>query len=382
MDGQNAAALLAEIQGQRNAYDADGLRHQVAVRMSTATVHALGHALIPEYDPPPVVADDHSYVLGMPVEVDDAMHLGAARVFLRLSQPGVYDLSFVDYLADPVAGGSLSSSGARMLLAKTPAHFRHYQDHPEDKRSTAEMDFGSVAHDLAFGRGKGFVEVKADDWRTKLAKQARADAEAEGQVALLSKDVATVRRMAAALRDHPLAAALFAEGSGEPEQCIVWRSAPVVGTTDGDWVTRAPVWCRAMVDFLRHPTQDDTAAYLVPDYKTCESASTEDVMKAAERYGYHVQGEFYRRAVLSVPDLVRPGQPVRFALVAQEKTPPFLVNVVLPDADAMTVAARRVDEALALYARCRSTGEWPGYGTAANIGELPAWATRELRGEW
>lgn len=294
-----------------------------------------------------------------------------------ITRPGVYDLTFPEYLADPVVGGSLSSSGARMLLKRTPAHFRHYADHPEDKTSTADMDFGSAAHDIVLGRGKGIVEVAAADWRTKAAREARDAAAAEGKVALLSRDVETVHRMAEALRRHPLAAALLDPAAGRSEQTIVWQ---VAAQSPAHGLPFA-VWCRAMLDFLRHPTDPDRP-YELFDYKTTDDAATEAVMKTSARFGYHMQGDFYRRAVLSVPGLVAPGQRVRFSIIAQEKTPPFLVNVVTPDRDAMTIAARRVDEALEVYARCVATGEWPGYGDAANVGELPAWETRELREAW
>lgn len=295
-----------------------------------------------------------------------------------ITRPGVYDLTFPEYLADPVVGGSLSSSGARMLLKRTPAHFRHYADHPEDRETSDAFDLGSTVHDLVFGVGKGYVEVKRDNWRTNAAKEEAAAARAEGKTPLLSKDLAKAREMAAAVRAHPLAAALFDPAMGKAEQTIVWRTAPVTGATPDGWATRDPVWCRALIDFLRLP-HDDGRPYILPDLKTCESAKPDDVMRSADRYGYHVQGEFYSRAVRSVPGLVAPGQAVRFALVSVEKTKPYLVSVVLPDADAMKVAARRVDDALALYARCRAAGEWPGYGDAAVVGELPPWATRELR---
>ena len=40
-----------------------------------------------------------------------------------ITEPGVYDVPFDEYLRDPVPGGSLSTSGARLLLDTCPAIF-------------------------------------------------------------------------------------------------------------------------------------------------------------------------------------------------------------------------------------------------------------------
>ena len=69
--------------------------------------------------------------------------------------PGVYTLPADEYHADPVKGGSLSSSGARKIL-ECPARFRWERDHPPVP--TDAFNFGHAAHKLVLGAGPD-VEV-------------------------------------------------------------------------------------------------------------------------------------------------------------------------------------------------------------------------------
>jgi len=58
-----------------------------------------------------------------------------------IDTPGIYtDITEIDYHADPVKDGSLSSTGCRLIL-RSPAHYKAAQEHPEYKD---EFDFGSA----------------------------------------------------------------------------------------------------------------------------------------------------------------------------------------------------------------------------------------------
>ena len=55
-------------------------------------------------------------------------------------QPGVYEMDEATYHQDPVPGGSLSASGAKLLLPPScPALYAWRRDHP---KVSAEFDFG------------------------------------------------------------------------------------------------------------------------------------------------------------------------------------------------------------------------------------------------
>jgi hypothetical protein len=275
-----------------------------------------------------------------------------------IDRPGVYDLPADVYLADPVAGGSLSSTGARKMLPPScPAKFKYWRDHGQPPK--ADFDFGHAAHLHVLGVGPPLVVVDAADWRTKAAKEQRAAAYEAGHVPLLVADYDTVVAMSVALLDHPVASALFHPRGGKAEQTLIWR--------DG----QTGVWRRALLDWLKHRPEGG-GRIVVPDYKTCKSAATDDLQRAIHAYGYHMQGATYLDGVRAL-DL--DGNPA-FVIVAQEKEPPFLVNVVEPDAVALRIGAQRNREALEIYAECVAADRWPGYSDEVELVSLPAWAER------
>lgn len=274
---------------------------------------------------------------------------------VTIDQPGVYTLPVDDYHRDPVAGGSLSSSGARRLLPPScPAKFRHWVD--EGQPPKREFDLGHAAHKLILGAGPELVVIDADSYKTKAAQQARDRAHAEGRVPLLLAELDMVQAMAAALRAHPVASVLLDPTRGEPEKTLVWQD-----DTTG-------VWCRALLDYLPYRTSD--RRLIIPDYKTCHSAAPDDLPKAMAGYGYHQQLDFY----LAGAQALRLDQEPAMVLIFQEKTVPYLITIAQPTQGAMEIARTRNAKARDIYRQCTETGVWPGYGDEVIPLALPAWA--------
>jgi len=274
-----------------------------------------------------------------------------------ITEPGIYEMTNEQYHTDPVPGGSLSSTGARRLLAPScPALFRHEQLHGQKPRRV--FDFGTAAHGLVLGSGPELVQIKADNYRTAAAQDARDDARARGAVPLLPAEWQQVQDMAAALRAHPFAAGLFQPGAGQPEQSLFWTD-PATG-----------VWRRARLDWMPYATG---RRLIVPDYKTAASAAPVELAKAVRNYGYHQQAAWYLDGVKALG-----GGDAAFVFVAQEKTAPYLVTVF--ELDEVSLQAGRVlnEQAIALYARCTATDEWPGYTDDIATISLPDWALKEL----
>jgi len=271
-----------------------------------------------------------------------------------ITEPGVYDLPAEEYHADPVEGGSLSSSGARKLLAPScPALFRYEQDNRPTP--TADMNLGSAAHKVVLGAGADLVLIEADNYRTKAAKEQRDQAHADGLIPLLPHEHAVVTAMAKALREHPTAAALLGRREGKPEQSLFWQD------------DRTKVWRRALIDFLPTPKP---GRMLLADYKTCPNADRESIAKSVHQFGYHQQAAWYCDGVKALglaADAV-------MLLVFQEKTPPYLVTVVELDVVAMDIGAARNRQAIDLYRQCTESGRWPGYADDVIRIPLPAWA--------
>lgn len=269
-----------------------------------------------------------------------------------ITQPGIYDLDDATYHADPVDGGSLSSTEARQL-AECPARFRWAKDHGEPPHRR-EFDFGHAAHALVLGAGADVAVLEFDDWRTKDARAARDEAHANGATPILVKDFEAVQAMAEAIRSHPLAMRLLDPLHGRPEQSLMW--------IDGD------VWRRARIDWL--PDVPASGRLIVTDYKSAADASTPAFSKAIANYGYHQQAAWYLdgiRALCGVTDAA-------FVFVVQEKQPPYLVNVIELDPFALQAGAQRNAKAIDVYRECRASGVWPGFGDKVEMASLPRWA--------
>lgn len=261
-----------------------------------------------------------------------------------ITDPGRYDdLPEVDYHADVVVGGSLSSTGARTLATKCPAKYLHDRDH--GRADTEAFEFGRAYHAVLLGSGTEIVEVHAKTWRGKDAAAAAAEARAAGAVPLLSADVERIAEMVAVMRADPDAGPLLAR-PGRAEASYFARDE------------KTGVMRRARVDF--EPTDIAPGARRVlVDAKTTRDAHPVAFAKSMGDFGYHQQGPWYEDVVSAAePDDL---PPPTFVLLAQEKTPPFLVLVATPDEEAAAWGRELNRLALDVYARCSATGHWPSY---------------------
>lgn len=282
------------------------------------------------------------------------------RTIEAITRPGLYDgIPEAVYHADPVPGGSLSSSGARKLLAPScPALFKYDQDHKQPHKKT--YDIGTAAHKLVLGEGPKLIVVDAARWDTDKIKAEVAAIRAEGNVPLKRHEYELVKKMADELKRHPIAGALFQPGTGRPEQSMFWKD-PGTG-----------VICRARLDWL--PTQVKGRRLIIGDYKTTKSAAPHEIAKSVADYGYHQQDDFYRRGAR---ELGIGGSDTSFVFVFQQKTAPYLVTVVELDHEARRIGRERNDHALKTYAQCKETGVWPGFSDDITMLSLPAWAERQ-----
>lgn len=274
---------------------------------------------------------------------------------MKITEPGVYDIPVDEYHADPVEGGSLSSSGARKLLPPScPAIFRHEQDNPP--ASTDTFDFGHAAHKLTLGAGQEIEVIEADDWRTKAAREARDLAYAEGRIPLLPPAYEQVVAMADALQQHPVASALLNPEIGKSEQTLIWQDR------------RTGIWRRALVDFL--PNGAPVNGRMLPvDYKTTASAHPDAIQKSIQNYGYHQQADWYLDGIRTLGLAEHP----KFLFIFQEKAAPYLVTVAEVDVIALRIARDLNNDAIDIYRRCVEANHWPGYSDDIELIPLPAY---------
>jgi hypothetical protein len=272
-----------------------------------------------------------------------------------ITDPGHYpELTDDEYHADPVVGGSLSSTGARALLPPgCPARFDY--DRRNGRADRAVFDYGRAAHAVVLGTGAPIAMLPFDDRRSKAYKEAAAGAREQGKTPLLERDAVKVFEMADALLEHPIAGPLLSR-PGAAEQSYVARD-PASG-----------VMCRIRVDFL--PTIEPGGRVILVDYKTTANAYPPAFARSAFSYGYHQQGDFYR-AVLRWLGLA--DDRAEFVIVAQEKEPPYLVSVLTFKPRAMEWAEVLNRKARDVYRHCTADGHWPGYEAGPVELDLPGW---------
>ena len=258
----------------------------------------------------------------------------------------VLDVTADEYHADPCAEPSLSSSIAKILADKSPAHA--YHAHPRLGGGThtpsPAQSLGTVLHRLVLGKGATVAVLDFPDYRTKAAREARDAATAAGHTPILAEEagemVATAKIIGERLAD------LGVQLTGQSEVAVEWREP--VFMTDG-----ATVQCRAMFD---HVFMDSG---LIFDLKKTVSAHPGDLAKTITSYGYDIQHAAYTSAMRALrPELA--GRET-FTFLFCEIEPPFAVTPVRLTGEFRELGERRWQRAVRTWHECTTRGRWPAY---------------------
>ena len=276
---------------------------------------------------------------------------------------GIHEIPVEIYHADPCKEPSISSSGITTLLNLTPAHFA--AQHPKlttfpdlVRTSTKEQDLGTVLHKIILGRGEDYKVITGfDDWRKKEAQQLRDEARGNGYVPILEKTAAE----AAAIAEHAVVALKQRFGSwpiGDSEQTIIWQRATGVNE-------KPQVWCRALADHL------SMRACTIVDIKTTGVGLHDNAIVNKLVDGAAVQAAHYLNGIENIdPDNAGTWQ---FVLFFVETEAPYLCRPITVKGTWRALADQRIDGAVAKFARCLATNEWPGWNADDSL-DMPQWA--------
>lgn len=262
------------------------------------------------------------------------------------------DIEADTYHADTLTPEPALSAGAiKTITQHSPLHAWHQHprlnpDHRAVERDT--FDLGTVAH-LLLLEGSAYASqvqvIEANDWRTKAAQEAKAEAREAGRTPLLARDWQRVTDMAHAVEAQLLALPVTPAPltNGQPEQTVVWQE------DNG-------VWCRARIDWLHN---DLTA---IDDLKTTgRTGNPIDWARTAFwSLGCDIQTAFYLRGIERLT-----GQTPDWRYVVVENTPPYALSIVTVGASALDLGRQKVERAIRVWGECLESGAWPGYGTAA-----------------
>ena len=236
----------------------------------------------------------------------------------------------------------ISSSELKKIMI-TPAHYKHWKENPQE--DTPALLFGRAAHKYILETYDFYTEFAVApncDRRTKEGKEIwnKFVAESEGKDVITQEQFEQIEEMRKVMLATPFVSKLI---NGEHEISYFW--------VDED----TGLECKVRPDSINHKLK------IVVDYKTCDNAETEHFMKQAIRLGYDLQAYMYQQGVKE-----NLGEEYLFVFIAQEKKPPYAVNILEADESFMASGKRIFHEMLNVYKECSETGNWYGYLGANN----------------
>lgn len=214
-----------------------------------------------------------------------------------------------------------------------------------------EMDAGSIAHKMLLGRGREIVEIDADDWRTKAAKEARDAAYAENKTPILARKLPAILKMVETAKAYIARSEIAGVlDTGVAEETIRWKEN---GTP-----------CRGTPDWLNRDMR------IILDYKsTGGSADPDAFLRQVVPMGYDIQATHYLRAV---------GTNFSFIWLVQENEEPFACSLCAMSPAMDDLAYRRWEYAMGCWRHAIKTNEWRGYPSRIAYLEPQAWDVARL----
>lgn len=281
---------------------------------------------------------------------------------LVITEPGLYpDIPEDEYHRDPVQGGSLSVSGAKLLL-QAPAKFDYARRN--GSRHTKSMDLGTRVHALVLGKGFDQLELlEFPDYKTKAAQEEKKRVIAAGRIPTLTHEYAEAQDIADAVLKHPTTGGLFTEGDAEVS--MFWRD-PETG-----------VMLRGRADYLTYFGGQP----VIVDFKTTADASPggDGFGKSAYKFSYWMQDPWYREGWAS--HLGCDWQDIDFVFACAETEPPYLVATYRVKPEHVDLGREQNRIARERFRDCVKAGVWPGYSEEIEDLELPRYGVQRIEKE-
>jgi len=294
-----------------------------------------------------------------------------------ITEAGAYaDIPMEQYhrSANLLPGPSLSSSGAKKIIAQSAFHYWYDSplnpDRPEEG-DKHHFNVGKAAHDML---------LMGDDWRTKYfvtpegfssgatkkfaVEIDERDAAIEAGIPVLryqdAQVVEAVTKAIGANKD-----AINALSNGLPEMTLVWQDK------------ETGVWLRARPDWTPNSIIQKAPVRVVTDLKFLAQTHCRPhgFSKALFDFGYHQSAAFYDDGI----EAIYGQRATNWLFVAVEKDAPHSVSVYeLPPQD---VERGRFQnrQAIRTFADCLAADKWPSYTSEEiQMVGLPVWARKSI----
>ena len=246
-------------------------------------------------------------------------------------------------------------------LRESPEKFKWTQEHPEEP--TPSLIFGSLVHKLLLEPetfDDDFAIIPDVDRRTKAGKEAyNAFLSGFSERYIIShSDYEKALQMANKAKQTPFVSKLL--DNGKHEVAYYWE----------DDLTKE--LCKVRLDCV----SEVGGKKIIVDYKTTANASTESFMRSAINYGYDFQAAMYCEGYEKST-----GKKPLFVFIAQEKEPPYAVNILQADEYFLKRGYDVFRELIGVYHDCKESGNWYGYLGAYDVINnlsLPSYLAKDL----
>lgn len=278
-----------------------------------------------------------------------------------------YDIPHEEYLR-----WNAASASRLKALRQSPAHMRAEILSP--KEPTPEMKLGTKLHQailephIFFERhvvmpdfASGLCDEKGNLYKNPRATNKYRDLVADwqrenpGLEVIDAEDYTLIMNIAISVKKHRAVNAILAETPQESrEVSYIWTDA------------KTGVRCKARADVLSESLD------LLADFKSTTDASPKAFPRTIINFGYHHQADFYLHGAAAL------GKPIEsFVFIPFEKTEPFAVAAYRIRDEALEIAHRENEIALAFYAECQERNEWPSYSPEIEDISVPEWMLRQ-----
>jgi hypothetical protein len=269
-----------------------------------------------------------------------------------MTDTGVFDgIPMPDYISLDAFSAGLAFD----ILNSSPYHAKYERDNPS--APSKESDLGVYAHAMLLEGGIDCLQViDAEDYRTKLARELRDAARAEGKLPILAIKLPEVKLMVKAAHEYLASSELAGIlDSGKPEQTLVWKQ-------DG-------LLCKARPDWLN---QERT---VLMHYKTTAGSAEPGAWQRTQLVGmgYDLAAVLYERGA----ETELPGTAWQSVFLVQEQKPPYACSLTALTPQMAQIANAKLARAMATWAECLKNGRFPAYPTAIQYAEPKAWQLYE-----
>ncbi len=244
----------------------------------------------------------------------------------------------------------LTYSIAKNIIQKSLRHAWHLHPHggKATKAPTPAMELGSFIHNVLLNKGDRIVEIDANDYKTKLAQEVKAETISMGKIPILKKKMKGITDLRDSVFEQlKLVCPDFFNSNHFTELTAYWKAI-----ADHHLINNE-VKCQSRWDWIS-PEEN-----LIIDIKTTSDASPLACSRKIVDMGYYIQEAMYVAAAEKAwPE--RQGLFV-FKYLFVETEPPYAVNVVETDDSFMTAGRLKAQKAINAWRDALIEEKFPGY---------------------